>query len=76
MPRKIKMQANFATFEECFSRFMIAKKAKGLADKTLQTYYTPIRNFSTLFFGQVKFYKRISFIFNLIFVLPFIGLAE
>lgn len=46
MPRKIKMQANFATFEECFSRFMIAKKAKGLADKTLQTYQNHYNNIS------------------------------
>lgn len=35
---KIKMRTTFCTFEECFERFLIAKKAKGLATKTLQTY--------------------------------------
>lgn len=40
---KIKMRAAFCTFEECFDRFIIAKKAKGLADKTLQTYHNHYR---------------------------------
>lgn len=35
---KIKMHTTFCTFEECFDRFLINRKSKGLAAKTLQTY--------------------------------------
>lgn len=38
MSKKIKMSVPMFTFEECFERFLLNRRAKGLSDKSLSTY--------------------------------------